>query len=134
MIYSITLSIIVLVLICVWFHSFVLIRIKNQNLYFSVLLLLFSHILHVSLFAFLYLIYINKYGFKLGFVDMEDYSFMNIFYFSSSIYTTLGIGDIYPKSMMKLIASIQSILGLVMIALTASAIFLKLKNHINREK
>ena len=134
MIYSITLSIIILVVICVWLHSLILIKSRELNLYFSVLSLLISHVIHVSLFAILYLIYINQYGFELGFVDVEDYSFMNIFYFSSSIYTTLGIGDIYPKSTMKLIASIQSILGLVMIALTASAIFLKLKNHINKEK
>ena len=134
MIYSITLSIIILVVICVWLHSLILIKSRELNLHFSVLALLISHVIHVSLFALLYLIYINQYGFELGFVDVEDYSFMNIFYFSSSIYTTLGIGDIYPKSTMKLIASIQSILGLVMIALTASAIFLKLKNHINKEK
>ena len=121
-------------MICVWIHSLVLIKSRELNLHFSVLALLISHVIHVSLFALLYLIYINQYGFELGFVDVEDYSFMNIFYFSSSIYTTLGIGDIYPKSTMKLIASIQSILGLVMIALTASAIFLKLKNHINKEK
>ena len=134
MIYSVTLSIIVLIVICVWIHSLVLIKSRELNLHFSVLALLISHVIHVSLFALLYLIYINQYGFELGFVDVEDYSFMNIFYFSSSIYTTLGIGDIYPKSTIKLIASIQSILGLVMIALTASAIFLKLKNHTNKEK
>ncbi len=134
MIYSVPLSIIVLIVICVWIHSIVLIKSRELNFHFSVLALLISHVIHVSLFALLYLIYINQYGFELGFVDVEDYSFMNIFYFSSSIYTTLGIGDIYPKSTMKLIASIQSILGLVMIALTASAIFLKLKNHINKEK
>ena len=134
MIYSVTLSIMALIVICVWIHSLVLIKSTELNLHFSLLALLISHVIHVSLFALLYLIYINQYGFELGFVDVEDYSFMNIFYFSSSIYTTLGIGDIYPKSTMKLIASIQSILGLVMIALTASAIFLKLKNHINKEK
>ena len=134
MIYLVTLSIIISIVICVWIHSLVLIKSRELNLQFLVLALLISHVIHVSLFSLLYLIYINHYGFELGFVDVEDYSFMNIFYFSSSIYTTLGIGDIYPKSTMKLIASIQSILGLVMIALTASAIFLKLKNHINKEK
>ena len=51
MIYSVALSIIVLIVVCVWIHSLILIKSRELNLYFSVLSLLISHVVHVSLFA-----------------------------------------------------------------------------------
>jgi hypothetical protein len=61
------------------------------------------------------------------FVDGSNYSLINLTYFSANVYTTLGMGDIVPSGMLKIIATVESIFGLMMIAFSASAVFKKLK-------
>ncbi|MBT5440433.1 MAG: hypothetical protein HOK88_03805 [Candidatus Marinimicrobia bacterium] len=83
--------------------------------------------LQIFLFAFLYFVFIKFFGSELIFVDGSNYSLINLTYFSANVYTTLGMGDIVPSGMLKIIATVESIFGLIMIAFSASAIFKKLK-------
>lgn len=50
--------------------------------------------------------------------------------YSISTYTTLGIGDIYFTGDARIISGIQAIIGLIMIAWSASHIYLKIKKEI----
>jgi len=61
------------------------------------------------------------------FLDGSNYSLINLTYFSANVYTALGMGDIVPSGMLKIIATVESIFGLMMIAFSASAVFKKLK-------
>jgi hypothetical protein len=54
---------------------------------------------------------------------------VDILYFSFSTYTSLGYGDIVPVGAARLLAGIESLLGLVLIAWTASFTYLEMRDH-----
>jgi Ion channel len=51
------------------------------------------------------------------------------FYFSAESFTTLGLGDIYPEGPLRLIASLESINGLLLIGWSTSFTFLSMQRH-----
>jgi hypothetical protein len=55
--------------------------------------------------------------------------FVDVLYFSFSTYTSLGYGDIVPVGDARLLAGIESLLGLVLIAWTASFTYLEMREH-----
>lgn len=50
-------------------------------------------------------------------------------YFSFTIYTTLGFGDIEPWGLIRFVTGIESLTGLVLITWTASFLFLEMQRH-----
>ena len=54
--------------------------------------------------------------------DLLDY-----FYFSMATYTTLGIGDLHPSGVMRLIAGVELLNGLVLIGWSASFTYLTME-------
>lgn len=56
-------------------------------------------------------------------------SYIDLIYYSISTYTTLGVGDIYFYGNARIISGIQAIFGLIMIAWSASHIYLKIENN-----
>ncbi len=108
-------------------HSKIIKSVESKNFYFSFFTLFFSHLLQVFLFAFLCCVFIKFFGSELIFLDGSNYSLINLTYFSANVYTALGMGDIVPSGMLKIIATVESIFGLMMIAFSASAVFKKLK-------
>ena len=55
--------------------------------------------------------------------------FASDFYYSAVTYTALGFGDIWPTGPLRLFTAIEAITGLVLIAWTASAIFLAMRQY-----
>ena len=55
--------------------------------------------------------------------------FTSDFYYSAITYTALGFGDIWPTGSLRLFTAIESITGLVLIAWTASAVFLAMREY-----
>lgn len=99
---------------------------KYLDLYFLSFILLASHVLQIGLFAFMYFIFIYYFGLELVFIDGSSYSFLNYIYYSASVYTALGFGDVYPLGLLKIPSAFQPIFGLAMIAFSASTIFKKI--------
>lgn len=54
--------------------------------------------------------------------DVFDY-----LYFSAATYTTLGIGDVFPLGIARLVAGIESLTGLILITWTASFTYLAMR-------
>jgi hypothetical protein len=54
--------------------------------------------------------------------NLADY-----FYFSTTMYTTLGVGDIWPSGRMRLMAGVESLTGLVLITWTASFTYVSMQ-------
>lgn len=52
---------------------------------------------------------------------------VDYFYFSVSSYTSLGLGDIYPQGPIRLVAGIEALNGLILIAWTASFTYLSMQ-------
>lgn len=53
--------------------------------------------------------------------------FPAFFYFSIVTYTSLGIGDVYPTGDLRLITGVEALLGLMMIAWSATFTFLEMQ-------
>jgi len=79
-----------------------------------------SHLLQIILFAYYY-----YYAFH-TFPDLKLFggnftgSFLDFFYYSINCYTTLGTGDIYPNGTMRIATGLEALIGLVLIAWTAT--------------
>jgi hypothetical protein len=67
-------------------------------------------------------------------VDIGDFvghavTFKDYVYFSMETYTTLGLGDIYPNGNLRLIASVESLNGLLMLGWSASFTFIAMQRY-----
>ena len=54
-------------------------------------------------------------------------SFLDCIYFSASAYTTLGLGDLFPTGPVRAVTGTEGLVGLVLIAWTASFTFLHMQ-------
>jgi hypothetical protein len=63
---------------------------------------------------------------------------LDFFYFSITTYTTLGVGDVAPTGLIRVIAGIESLNGLVLIGWSASFTYLSMEklweHHRERRK
>ena len=58
---------------------------------------------------------------------------MTYFYFSAETYTSLGFGDLYPVGLLRLIAGIECLNGLVLIGWSTAFIYLAMRRFWARE-
>jgi hypothetical protein len=93
---------------------------------FSVMAMLMAHVIEISIYAVGYIVFHNhlEYG-KL--TQVADAEIINDFwYFSFVSYTSLGFGDIVPKGNLRILTGIETLTGLILIAWTASFIFMQM--------
>lgn len=124
-----------LVSLCIFVHLEVLNRLARMvyrdgsSLRHPLLIVLFSlfaaHLVEVLLYA-LALSALDSagYGRLVGAVVGGPGWFFDHFYFSIASYTTLGIGDIVPEGPIRLIAGVEALNGLVLVAWSASFTYL----------
>ncbi|MEE4249990.1 MAG: potassium channel family protein [Alcanivoracaceae bacterium] len=62
-------------------------------------------------------------------IGARDESLMECIYFAATSYSTLGYGDVTPQGPVRLIASITSLTGFMMITWSASATFLEMQRR-----
>ena len=110
-----------IVLACIYVHK-VFLELSN-DLYFSIILLMISHLIHVLLFSWVYFICIDN------MMGNHNKQYLDLFYYSISTYTTLGVGDVYFTGVARITSGIQSLIGLIMIAWSASHIYLKIQKE-----
>jgi hypothetical protein len=99
---------------------------------FGIIGALIGHVLEVWIFAFGYyfLIKIGQYGTLIGDIPdgLNDYA-----YYSFSVYTSLGFGDIFPVGPLRFLTGMEALTGLVLIAWTASFMFLQMQRFWNEQ-
>lgn len=82
-----------------------------------------SHMIHVLLYAVTFMVLENLHGF--GTIDgKHGHNLADVFYFSITSYTTLGIGDLIPTGALRMISGTEALNGLVMVGWTASMTYL----------
>ena len=86
------------------------------------------HLLEIGLFATGLSILVTS-GTHGQLVGVLEPGFANDFYYSAMTYTALGFGDITPTGPLRLFTAIEAITGLVLIAWTASAVFLAMQQY-----
>ena len=92
----------------------------------AVIVALVAHLLEVLVFAIGWFILLRTGVGSLsgGVTDPEG-----LLYFSLITYTSLGYGDIVPLGPVRLLAGIESLVGLVLIAWTASFTYLEMRRY-----
>jgi len=104
--------------------SFVMRLITQKNMTPRILLsflwagILIAHTMSVFLYALVYwyLVAIFEYP-PLEGIDVQG--FFSYLYYSAATYASLGLGDIYPRGMLRLISSIEVVNGLTLISWSA---------------
>lgn len=109
-------------------------RRSRPVLILTVLILLVVHLLEAAIFALAYrlvfLIHPDEPSMLQG---PYDGSFGDTLYFSLSVYTTVGFGDIAPLGPVRLLVGIEALAGLVLITWSASFTFLIMQRIFKRD-
>lgn len=93
----------------------------------TLVVVLAAHVLEVQLFAAAYQAMTEA---GLGYLQGDfTGSITDYVYFSFTVYSTLGLGDIAPFGSLRLLAGIQSVVGLLLIAWSGSFIFIEMQRY-----
>ena len=99
----------------------------------GVLIIILTHVIEIWGFAFLYyfLLSLDTAGDVIG---EFNYTLIDCAYFSFVNYTSLGYGDVIPTGNIRFIAGSEALTGLVLIAWTASFIYLQMLQLVSNKK
>lgn len=86
----------------------------------------FAHTIEIWLYAMVYYLLADHFGIG-GFGGLLEGNFADYLYFSASTYSSLGYGDIYPIGGIRLMAGIETLVGLMMIGWSASFTYLTME-------
>lgn len=99
-----------------------------------VLILFTAHLVEATLFAAAYRLLFALHDDTIGrFTGPYDASFGDTLYFSLSVYTTVGFGDIAPLGPIRLLVGVEALAGLVLITWSASFTFLIMQRIFARD-
>jgi hypothetical protein len=89
---------------------------------------LLAHLAEVAIYASAY--WISDAGLNIGdFGGNRAVSFADYLFFSAETFSTLGIGDIFPLGMIRLIASLESLNGIVLIGWSTSFTYFAMSRY-----
>lgn len=91
----------------------------------TVFSLVVLHLVEIVIFGLAIWFVLTSYGSQVGQLDgAYDDGLPDAIYFSFSVYTTVGFGDITPLGPIRLLCGVEALLGLVLITWSASFTFL----------
>jgi hypothetical protein len=85
-----------------------------------------AHVLQIGLYALAFWAMQDHLGLGALAGRLEG-SVLDFFYFSTANFTTLGVGDLYARGPMRIVASLQSLNGLVLIGWSTSFTYLSME-------
>lgn len=95
--------------------------------------LLLAHIAEIWLYAGSYLLLIEFPEFGALHTSPEaDLALIDLVYFSAMVYTTVGFGDIVPSGVVRLITATEALVGLSLIAWSASYTYFQTQEHLRK--
>jgi len=87
----------------------------------SVSCLIGLHLLEIAVFGFGYLI--GKRLFGLGaLAASRPIAVLDVFYYSEEVFSTLGLGDMYATSYLRMLTSVEALTGMLLLSWSASFI------------
>ncbi len=140
---TVLISTIIAILLVVLIHYEVLTHLSEHHfkrrwphrllLPIGMLVIIFIHVIEVWIFGLVYFL-----TFKIGGVgDISGeftYQLLDCVYFSFVNYTTLGYGDLVPVGHVRFIAGSEALVGLVLIAWSASFTYLEMQRIVTKKK
>ncbi len=132
-----------LVILCVGVHYFVLEGLsalvprmrspKRLRMGIVILGAIIGHLAEIVLFALgiALLVVLKEHGHLQG--ELQT-GFRDYFYYSAVTYTSLGFGDLTPFGNLRLLAAVEALTGLVLIAWTASFAYLEMQRFWGKDR
>ena len=90
-----------------------------------VLGILMLHMMEIWIFAGAYLVLLLEGDFG-GLTGLPGDGFLDLVYYSATVFTTLGFGDIVPYGPIRFVTGTQSVAGLTLITWSASFTFVEM--------
>jgi hypothetical protein len=87
----------------------------------------FAHLLEISFYALMFW-YADNVAHIGGFTGDSADEIASYFYFSAETFTSLGMGDLYPRGALRLMTSLEVLNGLLLIGWSASFTFLAMSH------
>jgi hypothetical protein len=104
-------------------------KMRHQyRIVFGVFGALVAHAIEIWIFALVYYEMHNSTGWG-SLVGNFDGSLLDCGYFSFTVFTTLGFGDIEPLGNLRYLIGVESLTGLVLITWTASFLYYEMQRH-----
>ena len=104
-------------------------RIKHRaRILVGVFVALVAHAVEVWIFALAYFLMHHGEGWG-ELTGNFSGSLLDSAYFSFTVYTTLGFGDVVPLGNLRYLTGIESLTGMVLITWTASFLFMEMQRH-----
>ena len=105
-------------------------RMKHRfRIVFGVFGALVAHSIEIWLFAIAYFIMQRTEGWGSLHGNITENILMDCVYFSFTVFTTLGFGDIEATGYLRHMTGVESLTGLVMITWTASFLYFEMQRH-----
>lgn len=99
---------------------------RKQRIALLMNALLALHGAEIALFACLYWVLAGSYG---PVIDQSGLNWGDYAYFSATVYSTLGFGDLLPVGPARFIAGMESVAGLLLITWSASFTYLEMSRY-----
>ncbi|NND65664.1 MAG: two pore domain potassium channel family protein [Gammaproteobacteria bacterium] len=99
-------------------------KLKRRRVLLLVFVILLTHIVEVWIFAIGFVVLAGAQFGEL--VGLHGHMLTDYAYYSATVYSTLGFGDIVPVGSMQLLTGTEAITGLVLITWSASFTFLEM--------
>ena len=92
-----------------------------------------AHLVEITLYAMAFAALHERVGF--GTIEGEfAATALDFFYFSITSYTTLGVGDVYPEGMLRVLAGVEALNGFLLITWSASFTYLMMQRYWHPER
>ena len=103
----------------------------RYRIVFAVFVALLAHSIEIWIFSIAYYVlpHVQKWGYLEG---NFDGSLQDCLYFSYTIFTTLGFGDIEPHGAIRHLVGLESLTGLLLITWTASFLYYEMQRYWDR--
>ncbi len=102
-----------------------LVLLHRRRIILLILSLLLLHIIEVWIFGGAYYVLLRQEGFG-ELVGAPGATFIDCIYYSASVFTTVGFGDLYPVGAIRTMTGTEGIVGLTMITWSASYTFVEM--------
>ncbi len=101
------------------------VRKRRPRVLFIVLITLLAHVLEISLFGSVYAMML-KFPAMGHLVELPHAGLLDSLYFSATVFTTLGFGDLTPSGPLAFMVGVESLCGLMLITWSASFTYLEM--------
>ncbi len=102
-------------------------RMHRYKILAGVLGALCAHVIEIWLFALGYYFMVNAEAFG-TLTGNFNYALLDCVYFSFTVYSTLGLGDIEPAGPIRFLVALEGLTGIMLITWTASFMFVEIQN------